>query len=101
LVSEKEAIITEKLTKEFNYLIKLNQKDSDNAAKLADQTIRSLQARNSELEKQIADARMQESMSTQRVQQIAEKAIESATKQTVLVSNTASEQSNYNEKLRK
>jgi len=85
---------------EFSFQIKLMQKDNENAAKLAEQTISSLQKRNAELEKQVSDLRNQENMATQRVQAIAEKAIENASKQqTVFMPNQ--NDSNYTEMKRK
>jgi hypothetical protein len=63
----------------------LAQKDADMALKLAQQTIESQTKRISELEIALADARKSTNEATQRVQTIAEKAIENAAKQAPVV----------------
>jgi hypothetical protein len=100
-LTEQEKVITERLTKDFNYQLRMSQKDAENAAKLANQTISSQQSRIVELERAIAEVRAQENKATERVQQIAEKAIENASKSnTVIMPNNQSEQNSFTENKR-
>ena len=99
-LNSKEQEVRNQMMKDFEFQLRIAQKDSENAARLADQTIRSQTARINELEKQITDLRIQESKATERVQQIAEKAIENSVKSnTVFVPNQQNE--NFVENKRK
>lgn len=88
-VKAEVAIVTNSLKRTYENERALAQKDADMSLKLATQTIESQNKRIAELEASLADARRAQTEATQRVQTIAEKAIENAAKQvpTIITGN--------------
>jgi hypothetical protein len=97
-LEEQAKKITAELTKQFNFDLRIAQKDAENASRLSIQTVSSQNSRIAELEKQLADSRNQENTAISRLQQIAEKSIENAGKATPIVfSGSSNDSNNFNE----